>query len=218
MTKQCGAKTRSGAPCKSPAMPNGRCRMHGGATPSGPAHGAFKHGRYSKDLPTRLAARYEQAASDPELLALHQDIALVDARLGDLLSRADTGESGERWRQARDLFRDLHRAMQQGEAETVSDLMGKLSGVLGRGASDYAAWSEISALLEQRRRLVESERKRLVEMQVTMDVRQAMVFVGAVLETVRRHVTDRQQLAAIGVDIQRLLATTGERPRLPSAD
>jgi hypothetical protein len=29
---QSGAKTRPGAPCKSPAMRNGRCRMHGGAS------------------------------------------------------------------------------------------------------------------------------------------------------------------------------------------
>ncbi len=27
---RCGAKTRSGRPCRSPAMKNGRCRMHGG--------------------------------------------------------------------------------------------------------------------------------------------------------------------------------------------
>ncbi|WP_424139993.1 HGGxSTG domain-containing protein [Roseomonas chloroacetimidivorans] len=28
--KRCFAKTRSGGRCQSPAMPNGRCRMHGG--------------------------------------------------------------------------------------------------------------------------------------------------------------------------------------------
>ena len=27
---RCGAKTRSGMPCLCPAMPNGRCRLHGG--------------------------------------------------------------------------------------------------------------------------------------------------------------------------------------------
>ena len=29
---RCGARTRKHQPCKSPAMPNGRCRMHGGAS------------------------------------------------------------------------------------------------------------------------------------------------------------------------------------------
>ena len=27
---RCGARTRAGTPCRSPAMRNGRCRMHGG--------------------------------------------------------------------------------------------------------------------------------------------------------------------------------------------
>ena len=31
-TPTCGAKTRSGAPCRNLPMKNGRCRMHGGAS------------------------------------------------------------------------------------------------------------------------------------------------------------------------------------------
>jgi hypothetical protein len=33
--KRCGAKTRSGKPCRPPAMANGRCRMHGEPSPWG---------------------------------------------------------------------------------------------------------------------------------------------------------------------------------------
>ena len=49
----CGAKTRSGKPCRSPAV-NGkrRCRMHGGAEGSGAPRGnknALKHGRYTRE-------------------------------------------------------------------------------------------------------------------------------------------------------------------------
>src|SRR5438094_730039 len=52
--KACGAKTRKGTPCPNPAMANGKCRMHGGLTPSGPAAPTFKHGG---DLrPTSAAA------------------------------------------------------------------------------------------------------------------------------------------------------------------
>jgi hypothetical protein len=32
LAPRCGAKTRLGCPCKGPAMANGRCRMHGGAS------------------------------------------------------------------------------------------------------------------------------------------------------------------------------------------
>ena len=49
---RCGARTRSGQPCRAPAV-NGkkRCRMHGGAPGSGAPRGnqnALKHGRYTR--------------------------------------------------------------------------------------------------------------------------------------------------------------------------
>jgi len=58
---RCGARTRSGSRCRSPAMPNGRCRLHGGLSPGAPKgnRNAFKHGRYSA---TALARRREVAA------------------------------------------------------------------------------------------------------------------------------------------------------------
>jgi hypothetical protein len=41
---RCGARTRSGRPCRCPAMPNGKCRLHGGASPGAPRGAA--NGRY----------------------------------------------------------------------------------------------------------------------------------------------------------------------------
>ena len=48
---RCGAKTRKGTPCQSPAMSNGRCRMHGGNSHGGPFGNqhALKHGLYTKE-------------------------------------------------------------------------------------------------------------------------------------------------------------------------
>ncbi|MGF1629176.1 MAG: HGGxSTG domain-containing protein [Kiloniellaceae bacterium] len=54
LSPRCGAKarTRSGEPCRSPAMANGRCRMHGGKStgaPKGREHYAYQHGLYTKE-------------------------------------------------------------------------------------------------------------------------------------------------------------------------
>ena len=50
---RCGAKTRSGKPCKSPAVAGKkRCRMHGGAPGSGAPRGnknALKNGLYTRE-------------------------------------------------------------------------------------------------------------------------------------------------------------------------
>ena len=58
---RCGARTRSGMPCRSPAMTNGRCRMHGGASPGAPVGNtnAFKHGLFTA---AAIAERREVAA------------------------------------------------------------------------------------------------------------------------------------------------------------
>jgi hypothetical protein len=53
LSLRCGAKTRSGKPCKSPAVSGKkRCRMHGGAPGSGAPRGnknALKHGLYTRE-------------------------------------------------------------------------------------------------------------------------------------------------------------------------
>jgi hypothetical protein len=44
----CGARTRAGGKCGQIAMPNGRCRYHGGKSLSGTAHGRYKNGQFTK--------------------------------------------------------------------------------------------------------------------------------------------------------------------------
>ena len=52
---RCGAYSRrTKKPCRQPAMPNGRCRMHGGkaGAPRGNTN-ALKHGHYTRDAMNR---------------------------------------------------------------------------------------------------------------------------------------------------------------------
>jgi glucans biosynthesis protein len=57
--RRCGAKTRSGKPCRSPAVHGRpRCRMHGcgrgSGGPLGERNGNYRHGRHTKE---RMALR-----------------------------------------------------------------------------------------------------------------------------------------------------------------
>ena len=52
--RRCGAKTRSGKPCRSPAVHGRpRCRMHGcgrgSGGPLGERNGNYRHGRHTKE-------------------------------------------------------------------------------------------------------------------------------------------------------------------------
>jgi hypothetical protein len=49
---RCGAKTRAGSPCLCPAMPNGKCRIHGGLSPGAPrgtANGNYRDGYWTRE-------------------------------------------------------------------------------------------------------------------------------------------------------------------------
>ncbi|MBO1903998.1 HGGxSTG domain-containing protein [Microvirga sp. 3-52] len=79
-TRQCGAKTRLGEPCKrSPAPGKVRCRLHGGApgsgAPKGERNGNWKGGRYSRSI---APAQRHQAWKDYWAAKRAQNAALVD--------------------------------------------------------------------------------------------------------------------------------------------
>jgi hypothetical protein len=70
--RRCGAKTRGargGRPCRSPAMPNGKCRMHGGRSggPLGARNGAYKHGKFTKRA-REVSKFFRQMARDGETM------------------------------------------------------------------------------------------------------------------------------------------------------
>lgn len=206
---QCTAKSkRTGERCKARAMTGSNvCYHHGGKTPRGVASPHFKHGRYSKALPGRLLERYQEALTDPRLLELAEEIALIDARLQDVLRRVDTGESGRLWRQLKQTHEEMVEARQAGDVAAMAQKLNALGQMIDRGLADWAAWEEVEKLLEQRRRFVESERRRMVEMQQMITAERAMALLAFVVDVIRRHVSDRRVLAAISADIGKLVAS-----------
>jgi hypothetical protein len=190
--------------------------MHGGKSPGGLGSQRRSHGRYSRYLPERLASRYVEAQSDGELVALREEIALTDARLSDLLGRVDTGEAGLLWAAVGAAIRAYRTAEAKGIKGTIERLRAfdLIEELCREGRDDYAAWDEVHKLIEQRRRLAETEFKRLKEMQQMITAERAMVLLGAVVAVIRTHVTDRDTLGAISRDIGRLVANgTGSEAR-----
>lgn len=189
-------------------MPNGRCNLHGGKSLAGTESPSFKHGRYSKYLPTRLAARYVEAQKDPALLELRAEIALIDTRLTDVLERLDKGESGALWTLISNEFDKFKKAQVVKDTDEARAALGALDQLFTDGIADYAAWKEVSDLVEQRRKLVESERKHEVETQQMISTERALLLIGAIGETIRRHVADAGTRQLIAADLTRLVGNT----------
>lgn len=203
---RCGGKNKNGSPCKAWAVHGRRhCRMHGGKSLAGAANGNFKHGRYSKYLPIRLLEQYEDSRGDDEQLKLTEQIALLDTRIADLLLRADSGESGQLWRDTQKAYHQMQLAMDKGDRDKVSDALADLEVLLERGHADYLAWDEVQRVIELRRRLVESEQKRLQMAGQYLSTHQALTLVQALIMSVKSHVSDREILNAIQNDLTRII-------------
>lgn len=179
--------------------------MHGGKTPVGAAASQFKTGRYSKYLPARLAGRYEESSKDSELLALREEVSLVDSRLAELLHRLDTNEAGHWWKELKRIHGEYMDAERKAEIPLMRFWLSEWGRVIDSGLNDYALWEEIQGVLEQRRKLVESERKRLIEMQMVITSEKAMLLISALVGIVKTHVADTSTLAAISADVGKLI-------------
>jgi hypothetical protein len=203
---KCGAKTRSGEPCKTNGLPNGRCRLHGGLSLSGAASATFKHGLYSKSLPERLASRYEEALGDGQLLELRREAALLTAITDEQIAKLDTGETGAHWARLQDGWADYEKAGDK-DREHKLWLVGRL---IEDGAREAEAVRELRSTILDKARIAESERKRLVEAHQVITVERLMALVGAISAAVIEEVPDRERRAAILSRFERLLAAPGD--------
>jgi hypothetical protein len=82
---RCGAHTRCGGQCRQPAMPNGRCRLHGGFS-TGP--------RTPEGLARSRRARWKHGARSAEVRALRRAARAQLRRVRTVLTRMHVPSAG----------------------------------------------------------------------------------------------------------------------------
>jgi hypothetical protein len=165
--------------------------------------------RYSQVLPDRMAARFVQSTNDPDVLSLQAEIGLVDARIEDLLARVDSGESGATWTRALNQYVELSASIKEGNAAGMIAWLDKLKETIDAGLSDYHNWAEIAGTIEERRKLVESERKRLIDIQGMITIVEAMALMRVLTDSIQRNVSDPTALRLIQADIIKFTGGVG---------
>lgn len=111
----CGAKTRSGEPCKRHAIPGSkRCKLHGGKSTGAPGNkNAAKPGSiYSKFLTDEEQAQFEAA----EIGQIDHELRLTKVLLGRVLQAQGEGY---------DLLADRYLARIESLTKTREDLVGR---------------------------------------------------------------------------------------------
>lgn len=191
------------------------CHWHGGKSPVGIGSHTFKHGKYSRYLPTRLIETYERSLRDPDMLSLKNDIAVVDSRLAELTAMLDRGESGAHWRKLRAAMKRLHEVQTFEEKRDAYEALAK---IIEQGGEVFQVWEDIFTAQDHRRRLAMAERKRLVDMQASVTAEQAIALVHSVVALIRKHVTDRAILSALSADVAALLRRDEPAAQLPGKE
>lgn len=159
----------------------------------GPAHPSFQHGRYSKYLPSRLKGRFEEALADPSLLELRPEIALIDSRISELIGTLNNDAPvsfGALW--------SRHKtAVARGDASASKRIADEIDSALQAAEHREQMWAKLGAEIDRRMRLVESERKRLVQLQEFVAAEQLRVLLVRVQQLIEDNVKDRGALINI---------------------
>lgn len=216
----CGAKTRSGSPCKvSPMTSKNRCRKHGGKSPLGAQHPRAKHLRYSRDIVGKeLLTRYQQAMHDPELMDLRHDIALTEARIADLLQGLETGESLRAWKRMKTVYDDFVTANNKGATADAVLAIQEMGRLIRFGIDQHAKWKEIQESQVHKRKLTETEHKRQSDMKQMMTTEQAKNLMIFTINVVKRRILQffpdekgQELMATISQDISREMSQRQKR-------
>ena len=167
-------------------MANGRCLNHGGKSLSGIASPSYKHGRYSTALPTGLIPRFEASMADPDLLDQRAELALLDARIEELLGLVQANGETARWSDAKAGYQRIRVASHARRPVEAAAALTELGALLDRGVAGTALWHQLGQLIDRRTRVVQTEGRRLKDLQQMVPVEKVWTLVGALVESVRR--------------------------------
>lgn len=169
----------------------------------------FKHGRYTKDLRTDYRDRIQDLAGS-DIISLRDNIAVLDARLGELFSELEEEtvylERAKRMRQLSQVIDDKWMLKQD-----ANSYLRELVDLAGDVTTPSEKWDEILETTEKKRRLVESERRTMHEAKQMITVEQ-MMFNIAQLQDILKRFIDRPTLAKIGNAIDREMLNGAIRP------
>lgn len=181
--------------------------MHGGKTPTGLALPQTSHYRYGKAIAPRLFGQYITALKDPTLLEQAAEIALLQTRIEEQLAGMDWAESGAAWQELGEAWKEVLKWKNDDDLFRVA--VADLGQIIVRGNLEHMAWQEIADLIERKRRVVESERKRNIELEQSVTQADAMRLITALLQSVKNHV-EPKAFALVQADFIRHIGATGD--------
>lgn len=199
---------RSGERCKGVAVassPNQKCRMHGGT--SGVSINGVKSGRYSKFLPSKLDEMYCEARSNPDILDMREHIALLEARMQEILEESTSEGTAPKWSEVAEIFAEIETALLCAETDKVVAAMERMHKILDDGKRWDRTWVQVTDLMEQLRKMSDTDIKRQKDLNLMVPVERVVILMAAVATAVKRHVTNPGEIQAVYNELAMLHGT-----------
>jgi hypothetical protein len=202
--KICGALNQQGKFCRNNPLENGRCKYHGGKTPVGIEAKNTKHGRYSKYIPVALMEKYRHAEEDTDLMSLKGEMALVTARLYELVEKIEDTAGKIPYSELLRQYERFKMAERAGQ-DNAEYLKLEFEAMLVSIKEDMKIWDEVAHMVNVKRRLVDSEQKKMKQMSQYVEVDRVMLLFGALMDIV---VNEIEELEGIKMDVDMIEQVT----------
>lgn len=232
-SRLCNGHRRDGRLCTKKVM-DGRtkCKMHGGATPRGPASPHWRTGRYTTALPGRYRKAFSRAIYSPDLLGMRGQIALLDARVDELLGMLTRSESGALWSRLADARLEALSARAEAVAATkagdaakaaqaqarANAALARVFDLIERGGRDREVWSDLVDTLEQQRKMQTSEVRRRESERAYVAVDTFLGTMGEIVKILREEIPDKRVLQIVSQRVSAMLPPTAGSEPLSRAD
>lgn len=178
--------------CARYPMANGRCRLHGGRAVRGVEHPRFRTGETSRYFPRgNLAALYNEAYDRGSYTELREEIALATGMINQVLSGREES-AGQIFRRLQKEAQGIHRANAAGNQRQAAEHLNELMRLIACGATAEMQRAEVVSLMEQRRKLVDSEGRRLERERQMLTLQQVMMRDQIFMEVLKELLSDAQ--------------------------
>ncbi len=193
---------------------DGRCKLHGGKSPRGPASASFKTGKHSKWFEEFfggvLLKGYLRAQTEEELVSLEEQIRVWTAREHELVARLkDHGETAKAWLRCRALVPQLVKLRSgkptAAKESAIGDRLQELETIVLNAATHETAWQDIAACHELLARLKTAEARKRESEHLMISVDQAMQLGAIIAAVAMQAITERARLTEF-VEKMRLLS------------
>lgn len=180
------------------------CHYHGGKSLKGAASPRFKHGRYSDYFPKGYADMFEASMSDPDMLSLLPNLALIDTYMKQVASSVDDINFGDSYKSIMKLYRKADRALLNQDLDSFAGLWQELAIELETGGSRYANWQELLAANEKRKGMVSAIETIKLKGESAISISDHLATIQMLTEVFLRHVKDEKTRKAVAKDLSRM--------------